>query len=424
MTFKKLFLLIMLGISTSCGFILQNMDKDILKENKIIPKTTLDKTSCDIIQKNIIVSDNKKANESFKNFLNSNKVRFSYIEKVVLWSLLQMNLRPDLSSPTAKLQMIIKIDAEEKYYNSFTKNKFGYPYLNLLNKILRDYKSKKTLSQLASQLDSNFTDRMFVSKEFEFFLNKKKDLLLKYTNLKKRYFRGDDPLKHNERLPRLNFQSIVKKYLKTRRRVKYITNNYSFKFNQSSSFVPNCNFDMGLYKDSIFLISEKEFTSNIFGYKEKQNAFIATSDHDLSNLKPLNKSFLIHGNSNTRSAAICSFKNKLKPQNTIWLTSTNSRDPGQHLYHLLEYGLSSVQSVKDLDELLKFSRHQFLKSPMRLVIESRRSSNEQLQELLKLNIPIYNSKKLAKIWGFINTKKRSSFILDERRNGHIECSSK
>jgi hypothetical protein len=71
--------------------------------------------------------------------------------------------------------------------------------------------------------------------------------------------------------------------------------------------------------------------------------------------------------------------------------------------------------------MLSFSRHQFLKNPVRLIIESRKSTHKQLNELLKLNVPIYNAKKLGKIWGLQSTPEYSKFLLDERQQGHLTC---
>ena len=128
--------------------------------------------------------------------------------------------------------------------------------------------------------------------------------------------------------------------------------------------------------------------------------------------------FTFKGQANSRAPGICSFQTK---NSKTWIVSSDSRDPGQHIYHLLEYGLLDTQEPEKVDKLFRFSRHLFLKSPVRLVIESRRSTEEQMNELLKLNIPIYNSQKLGKMWGFQSGKSLSTFILDDRRIGSLTC---
>jgi hypothetical protein len=401
------------------------MDKDILSENNITPISTTEKTSCDIIQKNILMNDNKQSQKDFNLFIKniSQFKRLTFIDKTVLWSLLQINLRPDLSSPTSKMQILIKANNEEKYYNSYTRTSKGFPYLFLLEHILKEYKSKYSLLDLTKIFDEHFNYKIYVSKGLETFLDDNKNKILESSVLKKHYVRGDEILKENEKLPRIQITSIIKRYLKTKKRYQYKIGNYLFTYDKGSSFSPQCNFDMDLYKNSIFLIHNKQIKSHIFAYKFKQNAFLATSDQDLREIHSLRNTPLFQGTSNTRSAAICSFKNKFKTNNSLWLSSTFSRDPGQHLFHLMEYGLNSINTIKELDTMLRFSRHQFLKDPVRLVIESRRSSKSQLNDLLKLNIPIYNSKKLGQIWGYFQANDQSSFILDDRREGNLECTS-
>ncbi len=55
------------------------------------------------------------------------------------------------------------------------------------------------------------------------------------------------------------------------------------------------------------------------------------------------------------------------------------------------------------------------------IIESRKSQEDQIQELLKLKIPLYNAKNLGKIWGMIDVDKNPKFVLDPRREGFITC---
>ena len=89
-----------------------------------------------------------------------------------------------------------------------------------------------------------------------------------------------------------------------------------------------------------------------------------------------------------RSTAVCMIENEKKK---IWAFSNQSRDPGQHLFHLIKYGLTESSTTADVDKLIKHSRHLFLSDTVRLIIESQKSSKEQIENLLKLNLPIYNA---------------------------------
>lgn len=121
---------------------------------------------------------------------------------------------------------------------------------------------------------------------------------------------------------------------------------------------------------------------------------------------------------------MCYFESKNQLHSLAFLAS-DSRDPGQHLYHLFKLNLEKVITTSDLDTLIKFSRHLFLTNPLRLIYESHRGSEKQLTELLKLNIPIYNANNLGNIIGLLidqkNEKKSHHFILDDRHEGHLSC---
>jgi hypothetical protein len=105
----------------------------------------------------------------------------------------------------------------------------------------------------------------------------------------------------------------------------------------------------------------------------------------------------------------------------IWAFSNQSRDPGQHLFHLVRYGLPRSQNLSEIDRLIRHSRHLFLSDPVRLIIESGRSRGDQIENLLKLNLPIYNAEKLGNIWSYSSIKGVSRFIIDERNPGAFVC---
>ncbi len=415
-----------LFLLSSCSLFLNNFENDVLEQNDIQPLSQTKTVYCPNAPQDTIISETAESANNFNRFLKkiekSKKLKF--IDKAVLWSLLQMNLRPDLSSPTAKLQVVIKIKHKEEYLNSYATKEELFPFLKGLDLLLKKYKSRYSLMELASLLDYSFHYPRVVSSDFEQFLIANQKTLKAVPIFKKNFFRGDETLKELETLPALSIKSLVKRYQKTASDQNYKHKNFLFQSSENTKTVPMCNFDMGLYKDSLFLIDDKKIQSYIFGIKSKESTFMAVSGQHIKKISPLNKTFLIKGDSNVRSASLCLFKDQLAPKRHLWLVSTNSRDPGQHLFHLYQYGVEQVQNISELNSMMRFSRHLFLKNPVRLVIESRRSSEKQLNELLKLNIPIYNAKTLGTIWGFYQDDKDSSFILDDRRKGNLQCSSK
>ncbi|MBT4790589.1 MAG: hypothetical protein HON90_03380 [Halobacteriovoraceae bacterium] len=409
----------------SCSLIIDNFEEDILTQNKITPLNTTSQISCPTNSSHMLISENKDSQLSFNKFIKktSNKFPFSFVDEAVMWSLVQMNLRPDLSSPSAKLQLLIKINDKEEYINSYETTNNGFPYFNALEFILKKYQSRYSLIKLAKIIDIHFKKKFLASKEFERFVDDHKNQIIANPTLKQAFFRGDEPLLQGERIPSINFTSLVRHYKRQKKVSAYKIKRKLFEYQTPAPVTPMCNFDLKLYDKSLFLINSKKIKTHTFGIKSAKNAFMAISTQDFQEFKLINKTFLLRGFSNTRSSSLCSFKNINNKGDTLWLTSSESRDPGQHLYHLFQYGIEKIKTITELNSMLSFSRHQFLKDPVRLIIESRRSSKGQLRSLLKLNIPIYNAKRLGTIWGYYRNSSHSSFLLDERRQGHLACSS-
>ena len=421
---KFLIFTILIFCFSSCSLFIDNFEEDLLTKTEVKPLALPDKKFCKKDQSSIIISENRPSQLEFKTFIKKIEKynRLKFIDKMVIWSLIQMNLRPDIASPTARFQALYKINNKEYYLNSFSSKPHQYPYLYALKSLLKKHQSKYSLKKLARLIDSHYEGKFLVSYEFEAFLEKNKTNIMESKILKPIFTRGDETLRENERIPKLKLTRIISS-LEAGSKITF-SNEKLFKFQNDSFLTPKCNFNMKLYDESLFLINNNEIQSHIFGLKEKQNAYMAMTTQSLDQIKAIKGSFLFEGKSNTRPGAICSFSHRKWKTNTLWLFSTDSRDPGQHIYHLLQYGLEGIKELEKLDQLLSFSRHLFLKNPMRLVIESRRSTKSQIEELLKLNTPIYNAKKLGKVWGYLETPQAASFILDERKHGFIQCNSK
>lgn len=387
-----------------------------------MPKKEIEQITCEQRPRFSLISEDNLIQKDFSHFIQHTSKKLQFVDMVVLWSLIQMNMRPDQSSPSAKLQILIKTSDKEKYFNSYSQDKNAMPYLNLLNQILKEYRSKYSLLQLARLLDQDYQGKFLVSKDFEHFLTQNKINILQSKLLKKYFARGDETLKNHERIPKVSFRSLVKKYLKSRKLVSYDLKRLLFSYPLSKQEAIKCNFDMGLYKNSLFLINKAQIKSNIFGMKSASNSFMAVSSQEITSFTQFGKTLFFQGKSHVRSASVCSYNSTAQESfKDLWLISSGSRDPGQHLYHLLQYGITQVKDDRELSSMLSFSRHQFLKDPVRLIIESRRSNEKQINELLRLNIPIYNAKSIGRVWGKFNHSKNSSFFLDERRQGHLLC---
>lgn len=415
----KIFLIITTIIISSCANFINQIDDGLLSQKSIPYKKQLNKkTYCEEETDFSLISDGKKSQNVFNKFVA--KYDFSYADRIVLWAFVQMNLRPDLTSPSSKLQALIKYNGREHYYHFFSKEKQSYPLLNGLEYILSQYRGRYKLIELAKIFDTKYPNQFFVSSDFAKFLEENINKILANNSLKRYYSRAEEPLRENERIFKQKITPFIRKYLRTKRKIKYVKSDYLFEYKRNNLISAKCNYDMSLYNSSIYLINDNFITSNMFGLRKKDNLFLSTTTQRPV-IESLDNSIFFKSSHSTETAAMCSFTSQLSKDKNIWLISSNSRDPGQHLYHLIEYGLHEINSIDKLDSMLKFSRHLFLKNPVRLILESERSSEAQLEQLLKLNMPIYNSDKLGKVWGYLKVKNKQNFIVDNRRIGSLSC---
>ncbi|MDA9793122.1 hypothetical protein N9B72_00920 [Bacteriovoracaceae bacterium] len=359
----------------------------------------------------------------FKIFLKKVKAqeKLSSTDEFILWSFFQMNTRPDLSSPSSKFVSLYKDEGVTKYLEvSSTDNKATtYPYLMGLHILNKELKNKRSLLRLALIFDRYAPNYFKINHEFADFLQKNAQTILKDKYTKKVFSRGGEILKEGETIPKLLLSKILlrlKPYLKD---ANYKVKRTLFKYQATPLLEVQCNYDFKLYNSSIYLINEELIKSNFYGYKSNGSSFFVSSLLQSDKLELIEKTFLVKGKSKMQSPAVCFYNNKKK---NIWLFSDNSRDPGQHLFHLMKYGLDQVQSTSQLNEFLSFSRHLILRSPLRLIFESKRGSKSQLDQLLKLSIPTYNANNLGNIWLYYNTPKNDGhFFYDPRNKGQLTC---
>lgn len=411
--------LFLILLTSSCAYFINNFDPNRLSQEISTYKPSNKKLYCKNNTEVQLVNSNKASQRAFSTFLNKTKLKLSFADKAVLWSLAQMNLRPDLASPTSKLQIFIKTNKGFDYFHFYSKEKEAYPYTYGLSYILKKYNSRHSLLKLANALDKNFPNVFTVNKELEVFLSENKKAIAANPLFEKKYMRADETLKENEKVPRVDLSYLIKSLPRSNAKVE--VSESLFEYKTEANMVASCNYDMKLYSNSIYLIHDDFIKSHLFGFKNKEGSFLASATQRKAKISPVGKSIFFKGESQTRSAAFCSFKSPVDDKKNLWLVSSDSRDPGQHIYHIMEYGIKSSSSPKEVSELIAFSRHLFLEDPTRLIFESNRSSKQQLDGLLKLNLPIYNARKLGNVWAMYKDKNDHNLIIDDRTDGQITC---
>lgn len=411
--------LIVLSLLSSCAFFIDRIETPLVREPKKTEDTNF-QGHCPLDKKiNFQLVGTTGNSQEVYSTLVKNIPNLDFMDHFALWNLMQLSVRPDQSSPTSRFQVLLHNNGKSYYFDFFSEHPDEqYPYLYGIEWVLKKFGKAKTLEYYANILSSNLDQKLKIGKDFESFLIRNIKDLRNEQLLAPYYFRGADVLKENETSPTLDYKKVVSYYRQVQKNQKILVNTSLNQFVTEKGSTGSCNYDFNLYDNSIFLIDKSIPIANLFGLSIPNSAFLASSSQRFEKVVSLKGLPLFKGESKVRSSAVCMIENQ---DSKIWAFSNQSRDPGQHLFHLVRYGLPRSQTTAEVNKLIKHSRHLFLSDPVRLIIESERSSKDQIENLLKLNLPIYNAEKLGNIWAYTHFKEGSRFIIDDRNPGAFRC---
>lgn len=413
----KLFILLTLS---SCSLFIDRIENPIVKDEKLASKEPVVAGFCPLDKKvNFqLVGPSGNSQKVYSDIVKGIP-SLDFIDHFALWNLLQLAVRPDQSSVTSRFQVLIHQGDKSYYFDFFSEdNNEQYPFLYGIEWVLKKFGKKRSLEYYAKILNQTLSQKIKIGRDFENFLVKNLALIKGNPHLAPYYFRGSDVLKENETSPALDYKAVMQLYRKAQHKQKIIVNTSLTQFVTEKGHAGSCNYDFNLYDNSIFLIDKFIPVANLYGLAIPDSAFLASSSQKLEKIAAVEGLPLFKGESKVRSSAVCMIENN---GNKIWAISNQSRDPGQHLFHLVRYGLPQSQTTAEVNKLIRHSRHLFLSDPVRLIIESERSSPEQIENLLKLNLPIYNADKLGNIWSYTKFQEGSRFIIDDRNPGEFKC---
>lgn len=356
--------------------------------------------------------------------------QLSFIEKSVLLSLIEMERRPDITSPYSRLQVVTKINGEFQYYDFRPKNlddDTKISFLYGLDFLLKQNRSSNSLSSLVNFMERSWPAHYLVSSDFEAFLSRNKSDIQKNPELSKQYLKGDEILTRFESFTRPNIQKSIitfqKKKLFDNSHYIYSKNNLSYSRADKKNSNTKCNFDINkdsFTPDDVFF--ESEYSSNSFAFSDNDNYFMAiTSSHSKKPIELKDELFL-----KARPAAtplpICHLQNPSLNFELI-ITSATGRNPSQHIKHLIDYDLINSFNLDTLGHTLNFARHLFLTNPDRILYESKKGRKEQLNFFLQMNFPIYHVDQLGEIVAIANYKRNqhNSILRDDRSNKQLIC---
>jgi hypothetical protein len=398
------------------------------REKKSLSELPQDrKIYCGLEQENFhlqIIGADQNTQKKFLHFLkelSSQGINLSFQDKALLWTLVQMQFRPDLSAPTARIQILNLNDKNTQYWDVFSTKteKVAMPVFKLAELWLMKSGRPGRLIQLIEILEQHFRVTIPVSLELAQFLLSHKEDLKQSELLRPYYFRGDDILTLNESLPKPPWRKLYRQFQTEANKIPYVVNQDFLIYKKTPKLETACNYDFSLYDNSLFLIDREMFPGHFFGLIEGKQVFMALTTQK-TKISSLGGTSQFLGTSQTRGAAVCGMKDETTG-NQLWFFSHNSRDPGQHLHQFLKRNVNPTDSFFDLQEHYGEMRYIFLLDPVRLIVESQRGNTSEIEELLKLNTPIYHANSLGNIWGLATKGQKPAFLNDPRWTGELWC---
>lgn len=390
--------LLLNGCSKYVDYLESNQQSNIeLKEERQLP------SFCPLSNTKNLIHNSRFTFQEFPNRLIDSK-KFNTFEKGILLTLFQFHARPDSTDWSSRIQI------HAKHGKKTFSNDFGpfneFPLLSSFETLKRKGFINKSLKSLVKYSNTKFPRKITIQKEFNKFL---KTLGGQPKELKGLYKLGK-PLQVGETYRRENLRIPKRNYKETKNLSQWFLVD-----DKVSNF--NCSFDTGLYKKGIFLITKEEGAENIFGFVDKKgNYFFAVTKKTKSEKKSY-KSQLIKGIASKSISPFCEYN---KEDKSLILIGLSSRDPGQLLFHLFNYGVYEAQTPSEVHNYLRYPRHQFLTNPSRLLYESKKGTDKQLRYFLSLDFPIYHTENLGAVHA-IWKKEDTLFISDQRTDIKQSC---
>lgn len=413
---------------SSCSQYINTLQKDEFEIIKNADTPLLNYCPLDSQSEISVVGKNESSINDFSDFLNSKKGQnLPFIEKAILWSLYQISIRPDQSSPAARFQAAIYLDKKIYYYDFYNEETgTSMPFLGGLKDLLHKFKrAPSTLMNLAKIADSNLPQKVTIGGELAQFLEEQKTLLMNNPIFKKSFLKSDETIKKGERLPLINYEKLIRSYLKENLPAPslntYLFTNDVLQKNANNSLVEyNCNHDFTLYKNHLFTLQGKRPLSNAFGLRDsKGNFFFGMTSLIPKSQKNLYNLALFDGVPNVLPGVFC-YHQKTDSDLTAFF-SIKGVDPGQVLYHYLKNENSPLSGIEQLAISLEGPRKIILNNPLRILYEGHRADENDLEKILKNKNPLYYVQGLGEIWAYINLNNEKGFIKDGRENGFLSC---
>lgn len=398
----------------------------IEKQEIVVKKNIQIGKSCTAAQKSIsLLGKYKNDILLFNEFSKAYYHQFQPVELFSLLALTHMNFFPHKITPFSKFQIITNLNGELKIFDfplpiNNNNKKSQANFLIGLQTLLKTYKSKRDLKDLAKILDNKFSQSIPVNKELATFLKENRATLYAQKVFNDTFFKADMLIEEKETFKKINFKNLIKSFKITETKKNYLSHLFPFE-NETllkAGWTVKCNVDLHLYRHEIYPLSDN-FVPIPFGISFPNRTFIlGVANQKVSSIKPIKKTFLVQGISKSNKSVFCHLTRK--KQENIYLFSTKGKDPGQYIFQALKS--KTFNNLQDLQQLIENYRTLHLNNPHRVLYESTRGTPESLNKLLSQTKPVYHTRSLGNIWAYSDLKNGfQTFITDSRTNSYLLC---
>lgn len=371
-----------------------------------------------------IIGSNPLANNQFVNEIIKKNKSFDLYTLAAMLSLYQMDIRPEQSGPSSRIQFFI-YDGKKWIYRDFNnsitqqKNQNNFPFMAGL-KWLASKSPEKELNKIAQRFDQISPKYIFVGPVFAKWLDKNKDQFLESDSFREHFFKGDQVVVYGESIQSLNHTKIVQSFAPMQDQINVFTDLPFSQQSKDKSVSYSCNFDPKIYQEMILLNEDpRNINANVFGFKFKSGEiFIGISMQKNPQINQKTDQFLLASDNPIRPVPFCFVETK---NNKLAIMGNGGIDPAQHIMQLIDLGLDQVQTAKEYEQRLMQARTLFLVKPARMAVETKLISNERLAELHHFQLPLYHSDALGEIWTWLSLPNQSTFIADPRYERGIQC---
>jgi hypothetical protein len=363
--------------------------------------------SCEDKTNLALYSDSYGANKVFAKFILENPSNNSLdeVDFFILWSLFQMNIRPDLTSLGAHTLLVMNHQGSNFQILSDLKLTLHEMILELIKR----YHPKKSVAYYASILNNQLPKSIPIGEALAEFIDSNQDFLKSTPYLHGFFFRAEEAIVSGESVPRLDFLKYTKAWPSSPPR----------KFKDEETFIINqnkpntkCNFLAEDFNQHTI----NDLKTNSFLLRINKSFFFATTTQNPKLEKELvNIPFTPNENSSLLPFCV-EFKNDF--QNII--SSLSGKAAHQLLAReiIKDSDFTRPESVK---EWFGVQRTLKINAPERFITESHKSREVTDDYLEYSKYPVYHAHQIGQLVLMNDFNKKNNFWIDGRNHANLYC---